>query len=103
MDKEKRSLMWMQVRKYLFNKYVIVLAVFAVIFMVDRKQSIFAFISRGREIREIKQQIHKTQEENVACERDLRTLKNTDSLERYAREHYYMHAENEDVYIVNEH
>ena len=102
MDKEKQSLRWMQVRKYLFNKYVIVLAVFAVIFMVDRKQSIFAFISRGREIREIKQQIHKTKEENVACERDLRTLKNTDSLERYAREHYYMHNADEEIFLIDE-
>ncbi|MBO7502486.1 MAG: septum formation initiator family protein [Paludibacteraceae bacterium] len=101
MEKEKRAFNWGQIRKYVFNKYVIVLAVFAVIFMVG-KQSIFAFISRGREIREIKHQIQKTQEENAVCERDLRTLKNTDSLERYAREHYYMHAENEDVYIVTE-
>jgi len=29
-------------------------------------------------------------------------LQSTDSLERYAREKYLMHAENEDVYLIDD-
>jgi cell division protein FtsB len=34
--------------------------------------------------------------------REIQTLSNPDSLERYAREHYYMHTHNEDIYLVEE-
>ena len=36
------------------------------------------------------------------AQREIQTLSQPDSLERYAREHYYMHTPNEDIYLVDE-
>ena len=36
------------------------------------------------------------------AQREILLLHNTDSLERYAREHYFMHTPNEDIYLVEE-
>ena len=36
------------------------------------------------------------------AQQEIRTLSNPDSLERYAREHYYMHTPDEDIYLVEE-
>jgi cell division protein FtsB len=41
-----------------------------------------------------------TQQEIEQAESVIRVLDNVDSLERFAREQYRMHAPNEDVYIV---
>jgi cell division protein FtsB len=36
------------------------------------------------------------------AQREIQALHNTDSLERFAREHYYMHTPNEDIYLIDE-
>ena len=54
----------------------------------------------SREIRHLEEQRDSYREGIKRAEKGLQVLQNTDSLERYAREHYYMHAENEDVYLL---
>jgi len=102
MKSEKFKAFWEKAKKYVLNKYLIVLFVFLVIFLVDDERGIFSFIHRGSEIRHTEQLLKKTNADIIECENDMKTLQNTDSLERYAREHYYMHAPNEDVYLVEE-
>ena len=91
---------WEKVRKVLINKYAITLYVFAVILMFVGEQSWFNQIKRGIEIREVKREIEQVKEQTAKQEQVLRNLDNVDSLEKFAREEYHMHAEGEDVYLV---
>ena len=91
---------WKKVRKVLINKYAITLYVFAVILMFVGEQSWFNQIKRGMEIREVKREIEQVKEQTAKQEQVLRNLDNVDSLEKFAREEYHMHAEGEDVYLV---
>ena len=46
-------------------------------------------------------QIEQNQQDIQQAQRAMQRLDNLDSLERFAREEYYMHADNEDVYLVD--
>jgi cell division protein FtsB len=89
-----------KVQKVLLNKYAITLFIFAVLFIFIGEQSLINQFSRSLEIRETKQDIQRIQTETLQQERTLRSLDNPDSLERFAREQYNMHAAGEEVYIV---
>lgn len=54
----------------------------------------------GREIREKEKSLRDYHRKIAEAEQQLRVLENPDSLERYAREHYYMRENGEDVYII---
>ena len=90
----------MKMRKWL--KYVITILVFLLIYLFIGDQSLIQFARRGREIRQLEQQRDMYRSESEKAQRELRTLSNPDSLERFAREHYYMHTPNEDIYLVDE-
>ena len=96
---EEKNL-WQKVRKVLINKYAITLFVFAVIFVFVGEQSMINQVSRGREIRKIRQTIEEIQTQKAKDERVLRSLEHPDSLERFARETYKMHEDGETVYLV---
>lgn len=96
----KQNDFWQKARKVLINKYAITLYVFAVLFVFVGDQSLLNQISRSMEIRETRRKIDCVARETAASERVLRSLENKDSLERFARETYRMHAEDEVVYIV---
>ena len=85
-----------------WGKYVITLLVFIVVFLFIGEQSIVNFVRRGREIRHLEEQRDMYRESTEKAMREIQTLNNPDSLERYAREHYYMHNSNEDIYLVEE-
>ncbi len=85
-----------------WGKYVITLLVFIVVFLFIGEQSIVNFVRRGREIRHLEEQRDMYRESTEKAMREIQTLNNPDSLERYAREHYYMHTANEDIYLVEE-
>lgn len=89
-------------RRAVTNKYVITLFISLFIFMFAGEQSWINDFKRARQIRSLEQQLEETRRQNEQCEREIRTLRSIDSLERYAREHYYMHAPDEDVYLVSD-
>lgn len=84
----------------LINKYVIVIAIFAVLFIFVGDHSLIQFVKRATKIRSMEQQIQQTNHEIKEAEHTLQMLENTDSLERFAREKYFMHTDKEDVYLV---
>jgi cell division protein FtsB len=92
--------MWKKVRKVLINKYAITLYAFAVIFIFVGEQSWINQITRKIEIANTKDKIEEIKQQTIVSERVLHSLDHPDSLERYAREQYKMHTNNEDVYIV---
>ena len=84
----------------LINKYVVVIAIFAVLFIFVGDHSLIQFVKRATKIRSMEQQIQQTNHEIKEAEHTLQMLENTDSLERFAREKYFMHTDKEDGYLV---
>ena len=100
-DMEKQ-IFWKKVRKYLTSKYAIALYVFLLILLFMGDNSLVHYLKRVKKIRAIEEQLIVTKENTKKAQSVLQTLDNADSLERFAREQYRMHAPNEDVYIVED-
>ena len=96
----KQNDFWIKARKVLINKYAITLYVFAVLFIFVGEQSLVNQFSRKREIHQTKREIEQIKAETAEASNLLQSLDNKDSLERFAREQYKMHTDNEDVYLV---
>ena len=93
---------WISIKIRKWAKYVITILVFAVVFLFIGDQSVMHFIRRGKEIRHLEEQRDMYREGSEKAERELKTLSHPDSLERFAREQYYMHTSEEDIYLVEE-
>jgi len=97
---------WKQIfevlNKYVLNKYVFTLLVFAVIFLFVGEQSLIKDMKRSAKIHETKQAIEDAESAIERAERQLGSLQQLDSLEKFAREHYLMHKENEDIFLIEE-
>lgn len=91
---------WQKIRKVLINKYAIALLVFALLFMFFGDHSLIQYLKRAKKMRAIEAELVQTQQEIEQAEAVMRVLDDVDSLERFAREQYRMHAPNEDVYVV---
>ena len=96
------SELWQHIQVNKWGKYVLTILVFLVVFIFIGDQSLIRFIRRGREIRHLEEQRDMYREGTEKAQREIQTLHQPDSLERYAREHYYMHTPNEDIYLVEE-
>jgi len=83
-----------------WGKYVFTLLAFLIVFLFIGDQSLIQFARRGREIRQLEQQRDAYREGAKQAQRDMQTLNHPDSLERFAREQYFMHEQNEDVYLI---
>lgn len=97
----KQNDFWRKVRKVLINKYAITLYVFAVLFIFVGEQSLINQIIRKREIRDVKLEIEDIKIQTKKSENLLHSLDNKDSLERFAREQYKMHTEDETIYMID--
>ena len=93
---------WTYIKIRKWGKYVITLLIFLVIFLFIGDQSVIQFVKRGKEIRHLKEQRDMYRAGTEKAQSEIKALSNPDSLERYAREHYFMHNVNEDIYLVDE-
>ena len=91
---------WQKIRKVLINKYAIALLVFALLFMFFGDHSLVQYLKRAKKMRALEAELVQTQQDIEQAEAVMRVLDDVDSLERFAREQYRMHAPNEDVFIV---
>ena len=98
----KFSEFWNAIKIRKWGKYVITVLVFAAVFLFIGEQSLVQFVRRGREIRHLEEQRDTYRSGAEKAKREIQTLHQTDSLERYAREHYYMHNSNEEIFLVEE-
>lgn len=89
------------IRKYLLNKYVLTILIFAIVFIFVGNRSIIHQIQVERKISTTQKMIQQKRADIIQSQKTLQTLQNTDSLERYAREHYGMHTSNEEVYLID--
>lgn len=102
MNTENLKSLWEKSRKYLLNKYFIVLVAFAIPLCFVGSASLLSRIKNAHEISQRKSQLREYKAKIDETNRDIHALENPDSLERFAREHYHMHADNEDVYLIKE-
>ena len=93
---------WEIIKKYIVNKYVIVLLIFGFVMFFVGEQSIRVRLHKARQISELEEQRDKYQQGIEEAQRELQILQSTDSLEKYAREKYLMHADNEEVFLISE-
>ena len=88
------------VKRWVLNKYIVAGVVCGLLFLFGGEQSLLQQCKRLRHMRHLQEQITISREHIAQCERDLQTLTDTDSLERFAREKYHMHAPNEEEYVI---
>ncbi|MBP5318405.1 MAG: septum formation initiator family protein [Paludibacteraceae bacterium] len=84
-------------------KYAVVLAAFALLMIFARPYNYRARWQYARQIQQLEKEIRQFKQkskENNARREQLGN--NPEDLERFAREHYHMKAEDEDLYIVYE-
>jgi len=93
---------WKAIKIQKWGKYVLTLVAFLVVFLFIGDQSLIQFVRRGREIKHLEEQRDLYRSSSEKAQREIQTLHQPDSLERYAREHYFMHTANEDIYLVEE-
>lgn len=93
---------WYVLRKYILNKYILTLLVFGIVMLFVGNQSILNRLQRNSEIRQLEQQRDSYKSGTRELKEQTESLQCKDSLERFAREQYYMHTEGEDVYIVED-
>ena len=91
---------WTKVNKW--GKYVVTVFIFLIIYLFIGDHSLIQFMRRGREIHQLEQQRAMYREAAQQAQSEIQILNHPDSLERYAREHYFMHNANEDIYLVEE-
>ena len=87
---------------FLKNKYFLSLSIFGIVILLD-KNDFFAQMDRRKELRELEHsKKHYTKE--IATERkELEALKNNPAtLEKYAREKYFMKRDNEELFLISE-
>lgn len=98
MEEERKS------NKHLLkNKYVVVLALFIIWVVFFDKSGVLNRIKKGRELRDLEKQEQFYLHEIENNKRMLEELQgDTDALERFAREQYYMKKKNEDVFIIED-
>ena len=90
-----------QLPAWLRNKFFIAFAAFAVWMLFFDERDVFTMRHHRQELREL-QQSKKYYTEQINQERTvLESLKNSPAtLEKYAREKYYMKRDNEDLFLV---
>ncbi len=93
---------WIGLRRYVVNKYFITFVVFAVVVTFMGDQSLINRIERAFQIRELRHQRDSYRQAIEESRHELNNLTNRDSLERFAREQYFMSAPGEDVYVIED-
>ena len=84
-------------------KYYIVIILGAIIVLVLDKNSVLHQIQLHSQIESLQDEITRYTEENKEATRRLRELeRNPKAIEKIAREHYFMKADNEDIFVLSD-
>ena len=84
-----------------FLRYAIVATALFLLFLFLKKDSIITWVQAGFTLRRQERQIEQLRQENAEMDRKIRMMKgDRDTLERFAREHFYFSEPGDDVYII---
>jgi cell division protein DivIC len=88
-------------RKILTNRYLLASAAFGVWMLFFDKNDYFTQRQRAQELQELNDKISYYQQQIDATRHELQALQNDPfTLEKYAREKYYMKRANEEIFVV---
>jgi cell division protein DivIC len=92
------SLSWLK------SKYFLTLVGFAVwMFFFDDRDVITTHVRHPRELRQLQESKKYYEQQITLISKELNQLKlNTATIEKYAREKYFMKRDNEDLFIIKE-
>lgn len=82
------------------HKYIITVVISAMIIGVIDEDCILKRSQRWQVLSELQYELDQYQERYDRDTRLLNALKERDNLEKFARENYYMHRNNEDVFVI---
>ncbi len=88
------------VLRFLSNRYVLVLAFFIAWLLFLDNYSWLNHRQLDIEIDELETNKHYYQDEINKDQRNIKLLQNSDQVEKYAREKYYMKRDSEDIFII---
>ena len=86
--------------KFLSNKYVWVLLFFVTWMIFLDNYSHFGHRVLDKQINELEDNANYYKEEIKKDQENIKQLKNSEQIEKYAREKYYMKKDSEDIYII---
>lgn len=86
--------------KIITNKYVIVLTIFVVWMTFFDENSLLNHQEFNNEIEKLQNEKEYFKSQIQQDKELINKLKNTDELEKFAREQYHMKKENEDIYLI---
>ncbi|OYU80512.1 MAG: septum formation initiator [Flavobacterium sp. BFFFF1] len=92
---EKRPLL-----RFLSNRYVLVLLFFAVWMLFLDNYSWLNHRLLDKDIDELEDNKHYYEDEIKKDVRNIKILKDSNQIEKFAREKYYMKRDSEDIYII---
>lgn len=88
-------------RKIFTNRYILAASTFGIWMLFFDKNDYFTQRQRAIELEELNQKITYYQQQIETARRELKSLQNDPlTLEKYAREKYYMKRANEEVFVV---
>ena len=91
----------MKLLRFFFNKYTITGAAFAALMLFFDQNDFVSMKERNNELQNTKKSIEFLNKEIAEMDEAYAALmKDPQSLEKYAREHFRMKRDNEDLYIV---
>ena len=90
-------------RKVIFNKYFLTILIFSVIVIFFGKHSLRSRWKTSRNIKNLNKEINFYKDEIECNKQKMNDMQSGDeSLERFAREKYYLKKDNEDIFIIKE-
>ena len=85
-----------------YKYYIVIILVSLIVFVLD-KNSLLHQIQLHSQIESLQDEITRYTEENKEATRRLRELeRNPKAIEKIAREHYFMKADNEDIFVLSD-
>ncbi len=92
--------MLQQIKKYLLNRYVLILIAFGVWMYYFDDNSVRIHQELNEDIDKLESSIEFYEKEIVTDKKIIEDHKDPEKLERFARETYHMKKENETIYII---
>ncbi len=89
-----------QIKKYLLNRYVLILIAFGVWMYFFDDNSVRIHEELNEDIDKLERSIEFYEKEIATDNKIIEDHKDPDKLERFARETYHMKKENETIYII---
>jgi len=100
MNKIKKIFTKFPFLKFFLNKYVLITIFFCIWLLFLDNYSYIEHRILNKEIDELESNLNFYQNEITKDSIQIQQFKNSNHVEKYAREKYYMKQENEDIYII---